>query len=269
MPGLSPLPYGDMAITAPAVPARSFTGEDVATLRRIETRVLWLATYLVHHANHVRPNVDGLKVGGHQASSASLVTVLTALYGHFLRATDRVAVKPHASPVFHALQYLRGRLPLEALQRFRARGGLQAYPSRTKDPDDVDYSTGSVGLGAVTATFAGLTARYLESHFGPGARRRYLAVVGDAELDEGNVWEAVAEEHTRTLGNVIWIVDLNRQSLDRVVPDGKAERIRRMFRANGSHVIDLKYGQALQEAFARPGGPRLRARRGSSRSRAW
>jgi pyruvate dehydrogenase E1 component len=235
-----------------------WTVADIDTLRRVESRVLWLATYTVHHANHVRPGADGLKVGGHQASSASVVTIMTALFGAFLRAGDRIAVKPHASPVFHAIQYLRGRCSEELLRGFRARGGLQAYPSRTKDPDGVDYSTGSVGLGGVAALFGGLTARYVQDHGGAGASRRYVSLVGDAELDEGNVWEAVGEVYTQHLGNVLWIVDLNRQSLDRVVPDGKAERIRQMFRANGWHVIDLKYGAALHEAFARPGGERLR-----------
>ena len=237
-----------------------WTPDDVRTLERIERRVLWLSTYMVHYANHVRPNPDGLKVGGHQASSASVVSIMTALYGMFLRPSDRIAVKPHASPVFHSLQYLRGRLPQEALGRFRALGGLQAYPSRTKDIDGVDFSTGSVGLGAVAATFGGLVRQYLMDHFDAPGGSRYIALVGDAELDEGNVWEAVAEEYTRRLSNVVWIVDLNRQSLDRVVPDGKAQRIREMFTTNGWHVINLKYGSRLKEAFARPHGERLRRR---------
>jgi len=231
-----------------------WTPDDVRTLERIEQRVLWLSTYMIHHANHIRPNADGLKVGGHQASSASVVSIMTALYGMCLRPGDRIAVKPHASPVFHALQYLRGRVPREALLRFRAFGGLQAYPSRTKDPDGVDFSTGSVGLGAVAATFGGLVRQYLMDHFGAPDGFRYIALVGDAELDEGNIWEAVAEEYTRRLSNVVWIVDLNRQSLDRVVPDGKAQRIREMFTANSWRVINLKYGSRLKEAFARPHG---------------
>ncbi len=239
---------------------RRWTEADVVVLERIESRVLWLGTYMVHYANHIRPNPDQLKVGGHQASSASVATLLTALYAWFLREGDRVAVKPHASPAFHAIQYLRGRLPEEALRQFRATGGLQAYPSRTKDPDGVDFSTGSVGLGAVAALFGGLTARYVEDHRGIADSRRFVALVGDAELDEGNVWEAIGEAHIQHLGNALWIVDLNRQSLDRVVPDGKAERLRQAFRANGWHVIDLKYGRRLRAAFSRPGGMRLNQR---------
>jgi pyruvate dehydrogenase E1 component len=238
----------------------SWVSDDVRTLERIQQRVLWLSTFMVHYANHLRPNADGLKVGGHQASCASVVSIMTALYGMFIRPGDRIAVKPHASPVFHAIQYLRGRLPEEALRRFRSFGGLQAYPSRTKDRDGVDFSTGSVGLGAVAATFGGLVRQYLVDHFEVAGGSRYIALVGDAELDEGNVWEAVAEEYTRRLGNVLWVVDLNRQSLDRVVPDGKAQRIREMFTTNGWHVINLKYGSRLKAAFARPHGERLRRR---------
>src|SRR5262249_45095596 len=262
------LPAGPWSIlSAPAAifavdqgAAVSGTDDDIRALERIQTRVLWLSTYMVHYANHVRPNVDGLKVGGHQASCPWVAGIMTALYGSFLNPGDRIAVKPHASPVFHALQSLRGKLPREALTRFRSFGGLQAYPSRTKDVDGVDYSTGSVGLGAVAATFGGLVRRYLIDHFEAPSGSRYVALVGDAELDEGNIWEAVAVEYTRWLGNVLWVVDLNRQSLDRVVPDGKAQRIREMFTTNGWHVINLKYGKRLEEAFARPHGERLRRR---------
>ncbi len=233
--------------------------QELSILKSIERRVLWLSTYLVHYANAIRPNPDKTKVGGHQASSASVVSLMTAMYFKILKPGDRLAIKPHASPVFHAIQALRGRLPMEALKRFRAFGGLQAYPSRTKDPDPVDFSTGSVGLGPVAAMFGGLTDRYIRDHFGPGGGR-YIALVGDAELDEGNMWEAIGEDYAAGLNNVLWVVDLNRQSLDRVVPDGRAHRIREMFRINRWHVINLKYGSRLDEAFARPGGPLLRQR---------
>ncbi len=237
---------------------------DLEMLDRIQRRVLWLSTYMVHYANFLRPHPAGVKVGGHQASSASVVTLMTALYFYFLRPGDRVSVKPHASPVFHAIQFLRGFLPQEKLKAFRQYGGLQAYPSRTKDPDGVDFSTGSVGLGVGASTFGALVRDYLLDHFGgegsgPLGSGWYIALVGDAELDEGNVWEALGEEYTQRLSRVLWIVDLNRQSLDRVVPDGRAQRLREMFRANGWRVIDLKYGKKLEEVFRRPYGLKLRA----------
>ena len=86
---------------------------------------------------------------------------MTALYFDVLRPGDRVAVKPHASPIYHAAQYLLGREPIERLQRFRALGGAQSYPSRTKDQRGVDFSTGSVGLGAAMTLFASLTQDYV------------------------------------------------------------------------------------------------------------
>src|SRR5579875_3325488 len=200
--------------------------ERLATLESIQRRLLWLSTAIIDYANHERPNLDGLKVGGHQASSSSVITILTALYFEHLQAGDRVSIKPHASPAYHAVQYLLGNLDRSYLPTLRAYKVLQAYPSRTKDPDPVDFSTGSVGLGAVAPVFASLAAQYSQAHFGSVTSNRFIAVIGDAELDEGNVWEAVAEEALSELGNVLWIVDLNRQSLDRVIPVVRAARLK-------------------------------------------
>jgi pyruvate dehydrogenase E1 component len=236
--------------------------DDDAVFREIADRVLWLATRMIHEANVVRPNVDGLKVGGHQASSASLVSILVALYLRWLRADDLVAVKPHAGPAYHAIQYLLGGLDRRYLTSLRTFGGLQAYPSRTKDPDRVDYSTGSVGLGAVAPLFTSLADAYLAAHAPAGAPprpdRRFVALVGDAELDEGSIWECVLEEALQGLGNVTMVVDLNRQSLDRVVPGIRVSRLEGMFRAAGWSVIEAKYGRRLEGLFARPQGDTLR-----------
>lgn len=234
--------------------------DDLAVLEQIERRVLWLSSLIIHHANNVRPNPEKTKVGGHQASSASVATIVTALYFHFLKAGDRVSIKPHASPVFHASQFLLGRLAGEYLPTLREFGGLQAYPSRTKDPDPVDFSTGSVGLGAVAPVFAALAHTYNELHFGQVTSKRFISLIGDAELDEGNVWETVAEEAIRGLGNVIWIVDLNRQSLDRVIPGVRAARLKALFAGAGWQVFEAKYGKRLQDAMAGPHGAALRQR---------
>ncbi|MCW3839673.1 pyruvate dehydrogenase [Micromonospora yasonensis] len=231
---------------------------DLDVLDEIQRRVLWLATRIVDAANHDRNTGDGVKVGGHQASSASLVTAMTALWFAHLDAEDRVAVKPHASPVFHAIQYLLGNLDRSYLPKLRARGGLQSYPSRTKDPDGVDFSTGSVGLGAAAPLFAAVTRRYVDAHFGQRPHSRFIALIGDAELDEGNIWEAVADPATTGLGNVMWLVDFNRQSLDRVVPGVRINQWRGQFEAAGWHVVEVKYGRKLAEAYARPGGEALR-----------
>ncbi|SBT68340.1 pyruvate dehydrogenase E1 component [Micromonospora sediminicola] len=231
---------------------------DLDVLDEIQRRVLWLATRIVDAANHDRDTGDGVKVGGHQASSASLVTAMTTLWFEHLDAEDRVAVKPHASPVFHAIQYLLGNLDRSYLPKLRARGGLQSYPSRTKDPDAVDFSTGSVGLGAAAPLFAAVTRRYVDAHFGARPHSRFVAIIGDAELDEGNIWEAVADPATTGLGNVMWLVDFNRQSLDRVVPGIRINQWRGQFEAAGWHVVEVKYGRKLAEAYGRPGGAALR-----------
>lgn len=199
-------------------------------LRSIERKLLWLSTWMVHHANAVRPNADGTKVGGHQPSSASVASLVTALYFHWLRPGDVVAMKAHAAPLFYAAQHLRGRLDVRALSGLRSFGGLQAYPSRRKNADVVDLSTGSMGLGAVQATFGALAARYLADHGGRAVPERFVVMVGDAELDEGNVWEALLEETLAELGNVLWIVDVNRQSPDRLY---------RGTRAAGSWLLSL------------------------------
>jgi pyruvate dehydrogenase E1 component len=232
----------------------------LAVLRELEKKVLWLASWTIHHANHIRANEDGLKVGGHQASSASLATIMTALYFAVLRPQDRVAVKPHASPNFHAIQYLLGAQSREKLEAFRAYKGAQSYPSRTKDTDDVDFSTGSVGLGVTQTLFASLVQDYVRAHGWALERPEgcMIALLGDAELDEGNIFEAVLEGWKQGLRNCWWIVDYNRQSLDAVIREGLWARYEALFREFGWDVVILKYGALLQAAFREPGGDRLR-----------
>ena len=226
----------------------------------IERRVLWLATSIIHHANKVRPNTSGIKVGGHQASSASIATIMTSLWFGQLRAEDRVSVKPHASPVLHSINYLLGSLDEKYLTTLREFGGLQSYPSRSKDSDPVDYSTGSVGIGATAPIWGAISRRYIETVSGTPNRGRQYSLVGDAELDEGAVWEAVLDSNVADLGEIVWIVDLNRQSLDRVVPNIAAGKIERLFAAAGWQVITVRFGHLLESLMARPGGDALRAR---------
>jgi pyruvate dehydrogenase E1 component len=251
--------YGvGMAVAATTV--RAAASDRLAMLSALERKVLWLATWMIHHANHERPNRDGLKVGGHQASCASAATVLTALYFHTLRPDDRIAVKPHAAPVFHAIQYLLGRQSREALENFRALGGAQSYPSRTKDTDDVDFSTGSVGLGVAQTLFASLVQDYVKAHGWMKDRPegRMIALVGDAEMDEGNIFEALLEGWKHGLRNTWWVVDYNRQSLDAVVREGLWEKFETMFRNFGWDVVIVKYGRLMRAAFTEPGGEALK-----------
>ena len=240
--------------------ARHVSDERLALLRDLERKILWLSSWMIHNANHLRETNSGLKVGGHQASSASCASIMTALYCHALRPQDRVAVKPHASPIFHAIQYLFGNQELENLKNFRAFGGAQAYPSRTKDADDVDFSTGSVGLGAAMTAFASLVQDYIRAKGlgGDWPEGRMVAVVGDAELDEGNIYECLLECWKHRVRNCWWIIDYNRQSLDAVVSDRLFNKLAGLFETMGWEVITLKYGKTLERLFAEPGGERLR-----------
>ena len=235
--------------------------DKIACLSALERKVLWLSTWMIHNANHLRPNRDGLKVGGHQASSASVATLMTALYFDVLRPQDRVAVKPHASPVFHAIQFLLGHQTRDKLERFRGFGGAQSYPSRTKDGDIVDFSTGSVGLGVGMTLFSSIAQDYVRlKQLTPTDEPagRMIALAGDAELDEGNIFEALLEGWKHDVRNLWWVIDYNRQSLDAVVSDRLFGRIDAMFEMMGWRVVTLKYGRLLEAAFARPDGHHLR-----------
>lgn len=242
-------------VTAGATPA------DLAVLREISQRVLWLSSAMINEANRGRENTSGVKVGGHQASSASMIDIMVSLWFAELERHDRVSVKPHASPALHAINHLLGDLDPKYLTTLRAKGGLQSYPSRRKDPDTVDFSTGSVGIGPTAALWAAMSHRYVKSRFPetPPAGR-FISLLGDAELDEGAIWEAVADPAVACLGELLWIVDLNRQSLDRVVPDVQTHRLRGMFEAAGWQVITLKWGSTISRLFERPGGDELRTR---------
>ncbi len=230
------------------------------TLEQVQDRVLWLATSIIHHANRVRQTPSGVKVGGHQASSASMVSLMTALWFDYLRPQDRVSVKPHASPVLHAIEYLLGMLDRRYLTTLRELGGLQSYPSRLKDPVPADFSTGSVGIGATATIWSAIAHRYVAGHFEVPQGGRQIALLGDAELDEGACWEAIVDPVSTRLGEVLWIVDLNRQSLDRIVPEIAANRLIAMFGAAGWHTVNVKYGRWLDELFERDGGHALRRR---------
>ena len=249
-----------MAILSPSsAPPVVADAQTITNLETVSQRVLWLSTYMIHYANKIRPNPDGLKVGGHQASCASSVNLMTALYFGVLRPEDHVAVKPHAAPVLHAIQYLLGNLPRHMLTTLRDFGGLQAYPSRTKDPAGVTISTGSVGLGAAATIFGALTQRYVRDHFGKSdGQGRYIALVGDAEIDEGNIPEAIGEASAYGLNDLWWIIDINRQSLDHIAPEGQVVQIARLFEAKGWEVLWLKYGSQQLDFFERPGGDGLR-----------
>ncbi|HXG99204.1 MAG TPA: transketolase [Sphingomicrobium sp.] len=225
---------------------------DLDSLRILDDRLRWLSAWTIHHANHVRPSADGLKVGGHQASCASMSAIMAALYFHALGPNDRVAVKPHGGPLLHAIHYLLGSQSLDQLKNFRGFGGVQSYPSRTKDRIPVDFSTGSVGLGVAITAFASLVQDYLTAHnlLDDADRGRFVALIGDAELDEGNIYECLIEAYKHDIRNCWWIVDYNRQSLDATSADRMFERFDEIFASCGWRTVELRYGKKLSAALA-------------------
>ncbi|HYJ83464.1 MAG TPA: transketolase, partial [Allosphingosinicella sp.] len=237
------------------------SGPDLDALRLLDDRLRWLSAWTIHNANHLRESPDGLKVGGHQASCASMTAIMAALYFHALGPNDKVAVKPHAGPVLHAVHYLLGSQSREQLENFRGFGGMQSYPSRTKDRIPVDFSTGSVGLGVAVTAFASLVQDYLIAHgeLAPAEAGRMVALMGDAELDEGNIYECLIEAYKHDIRNCWWIVDYNRQSLDATTAERMFRRFDEIFASCGWRVVTLKYGKALEAAFGEPGGDALRA----------
>ncbi|PWG01614.1 transketolase [Sphingosinicella humi] len=232
---------------------------DLDSLRLLDDRLRWLSSWTIHHANHIRESTDGLKVGGHQASCASMTAIMAALYFHALGPNDKVAVKPHAGPVLHAIHYLMGSQSREQLEAFRGFGGMQSYPSRTKDRIPVDFSTGSVGLGVAVTAFASLVQDYLLAHrlMKPEEAGRMVALMGDAELDEGNIYECLIEAYKHDIRNCWWIVDYNRQSLDATTAERMFRRFDEIFASFGWRVVTLKYGKLLEAAFKEKGGAAL------------
>ena len=233
--------------------------EKIAAIETLDARLRWLSSWIVHNANHIRHKRDGMKVGGHQASCASMTAIMAAIYFHALRPQDKVSVKPHAGPVLQAIHYLLGNQSLEQLQQFRALGGAQSYPSRTKDKIPVDFSTGSVGLGVAITAFSSLVQDYLIAHgsIDEANAGRMISLMGDAELDEGNIYECLIEGYKHDIRNCWWVVDYNRQSLDSTTADRMFRRFDDIFETTGWRVITLKHGKLQRAAFARPGGKSL------------
>ncbi len=228
-------------------------------LRDLERKVSWLSNYIIHYANNLRLKEDDLKVGGHQASCASVTSILVVLYFKILNKFDRIAIKPHASPVFHAIQYLLNNQSLENLKNFRKINGAQAYPSLTKDYSNVDFSTGSVGLGGAMTIFSSIVQDYLSCNdiLKADNKSKMISVFGDAELDEGNVYEALLEGAKHEIENCWWIIDYNRQSLDGIIYEKLFDKLINLFKLMDWDVHILKYGKKLQRLKSLKGGYRI------------
>ena len=228
-------------------------------LKDLERKVSWFSNYIIHNANYLRIKEDDLKVGGHQASCASVVSILVVLYFKVLNKLDRVAIKPHASPVFHAIQYLLNNQSLDNLKNFRKINGAQAYPSSTKDFCNVDFSTGSVGLGGAMTIFSSIVQDYLSCNdfLKVNNKSKMISVFGDAELDEGNIYEALLEGAKHNIENCWWIIDYNRQSLDGIIHGKLFEKLINLFKLMDWDVHILKYGKKLQRLKRLKGGIKI------------
>ena len=183
-----------------------------------------------------------------------MVTIMTALWFEHLQPEDRVSVKPHASPVLHAINYLLGELDAAYLATLREFGGLQSYPSRSKDPDPVDYSTGSVGIGATAPIWGALARRYVDDHARRcRARGRQYSLVGDAELDEGASGRRSSTRWSPSSARSSGSSTSTGSRWTGSCPNIGAARLQGMFAAAGWQVLTVKYGRLLEELFARPG----------------
>lgn len=235
-------------------------------LESIRDHVAKGALAMVDWANH-KPANKGQKpkVGGHQASSMSSVDLLIALYLGALEPGDRVAVKPHAAPVLYSLMHLMGLLPSDMMERLREFGGPQPYPTELKNPRFVHYTTSSEALGVACTIYDAYGALLFNRSLAPRFARaplttHYWAHCGDGELTEGQIDESLYDAGRWRLDNLTWIVDLNRQSLDRVMDDSGqlATWARRKFEGHGWLVEELRWGARALALFANPGGAALR-----------
>ncbi len=238
------------------------SADRLAMLAALEKKILWLASWTIHNANHLRDSRDGLKVGGHQASSASLATIMTALYFAVAEARGPGGGEAACQPDLprHPVPDRTARRR-EKLETFRGYKGAQSLSLAHQG-----HRTTSISPPArwASASPRRCSPPWRRTMCAPtaggwtGPRGGMVALIGDAEMDEGNIYEALIEGWKHGLRNTWWVVDYNRQSLDAVVREGLWERFEAMFRNFGWDVVILKYGKLLEAAFAEPGGEALR-----------
>ena len=245
------------ATRAPSSAPPGSNPDRLTILRELEKKVLWLASWTIHHANHVRDHADGLKVGGHQASSASLATIMTALYFDALRPQDRVAVKPTRARSITRSSICSANRRASGWKRSaatRARRAIRRAPRTSTMSTSPPVRSASAWRRRCFRPWCRTTcARMAGAWSAPEGRM--IALVGDAELDEGNIFEAILEGWKQDLRNCWWIIDYNRQSLDAVVREGLWAALRiavPQFRLGCRHPqIRLAVGGGLRRAGRR------------------
>lgn len=248
-------------------------------LNSISVRAHYLATQMIYQANHRADKEKGdPKIGGHASASASSLHIMGALHLLVKTGFDHIANKPHASPTDHSYNYLLDLFLKKDLSKFSiedcntAMMGLRKFSSEGEpvfqsyhsvfDPDHHNFfPSGTVGIPPVMAGYLALAYRFAKEHGYKVPDAHFWAVCGDSEFREGSMYEAIPDFAEREIGNLTWIVDYNRQSLDghritnKKIMDGTdATRIEKTMLANGWEVIQVMHGHKRQSLFKRPGG---------------
>ncbi len=209
------------------------------------TKARMLAVQMVHDA-----------ASGHPGGSLSCLDVLTTLYFSVMKidpsnsqdpSRDRfVMSKGHCSPALYPVLALRGFFPTEDLKLFRSIEGHMSGHVEMRIPG-VDMSTGSLGQGISTAVGMALGGKLNHKDY------RVYAILGDGELAEGQVWEAMMSAAKYKLDNLCACVDVNGLQIDgRTADVMPTEPLDKKFEAFGWHVIQIDghdYG-AIEKAYA-------------------
>ncbi|MEQ9503781.1 MAG: pyruvate dehydrogenase [Deltaproteobacteria bacterium] len=259
--------------------------KEVAVIERIARRAFVYATKMIYEANHRDDVMEGdPKVGGHPAACSSCVHIMSALHLGVRQPQDLIAVKPHASPVDHSLNYLMGMFHepygrkwlsddegaevMYRLRKFSQDGEpvFQSYHAESDPDGNVYFPSGSVGIPPVVSIYTALAYRYADDHkLRVPKDAHFWSLMGDSEFREGSLMEALPDAAERELGNVTWIVDYNRQNLDgtripnmRGIRGTDASRMERVCVANGWDVIQAQHGRKRLAAFEKEGGAVLR-----------
>jgi pyruvate dehydrogenase E1 component len=259
------------------------THMDLELLNRVARRAHYLANQMIFRANH-RANVEkgDPKVGGHSSASSSALHILGALHLVVKTGFDHIANKPHASPADHAYNYLLNLFLNDDLSRMdraacdQAMDGLRAFPldgepvfqsyHSAYDPDRHNFfPSGTVGIPPVNAGYLAHAYNLAERHGYKVPKAHFWAIIGDSEFREGSLAEAIPDLAEREVGNLTWIIDYNRQSLDghritntEIMHGSDDQRIQRTLEANGWQVIQVRHGRKRLEIFQRPGGEKFR-----------
>jgi pyruvate dehydrogenase E1 component len=252
---------------------------DKSTLDSVARRALYLATQMIHQANN-RPDKEKgePKVGGHQSGSASALHIMGALHLIVKTGFDHIANKPHASPTDHSYNYLldlflnsdfsklteeQKNTAMMGLRKYSKNGEhvFQSYHSAYDSDHHNFFPSGTVGIPPVQAGYLALAYRFAKDHNYDVPDAHFWALSGDSEFREGSMYEAVPDFAEREIGNLTWIVDYNRQSLDghrvvnqKVLNGSDADRIEKSMAANGWEVIQLRHGSKRIALFKKPGG---------------